>query len=143
MTSREPPRLALRLLEHAAPDGAPLAGDLVEEFQRGHSRVWFWWQVVAAIWIATSRRSKDIRPLKLVDLQPSDAAERSRRMSIRFRPVNLTASPLYGVGGLGLVALSLLVTLVVPGVWWLLLASSLAGALLGIVMIAMRRHRTS
>jgi hypothetical protein len=85
--------------------------------------------------------SDEIRPLKLVGLQPSDAAERSRRLSLRFRPVNLTASPLGGVGGLGLVCLALLVTLVMPGVWWLLLASLVGGVGLGVALIALRRPR--
>ena len=32
MTTREPPRLALVLLERLVPDGAFLAGDLTEEY---------------------------------------------------------------------------------------------------------------
>jgi hypothetical protein len=140
MTNREPPRLALELLERFGPDSAPLTGDLVEEFARRQSRTWFWWQVVAIIAIALFKRPDVIRPLQLVDLQPSDAAERSRRLAVRFHPVNLTASPLHGIGGLGLVALSLLLTMVIPGAWWLLLACMLAGVVLGIIMIAMHRH---
>lgn len=49
MTGREPPRLALALLARFAPDSAPLAGDLIEEFNRRQSRSWFWWQVLAVI----------------------------------------------------------------------------------------------
>ncbi|HSL20665.1 MAG TPA: hypothetical protein VK886_03955 [Vicinamibacterales bacterium] len=141
MTSRKPPRLALALLERCVPDSASLAGDLLEEFEQRQSRLWFWWQVLAAIWIASSERSGEIRPLRLVDLQPSDAAERARRLNLRFRPVNLTASPIYGIGGLGLVMLSVLVTLVVPGAWWLMLASVVAGIALGVFMIARQRRR--
>ena len=140
MRIRKPPRLALTLLERFVPDSAPVAGDLVEEFDRRQSRSWFWWQLLGVLAMASFKRPDVIRPLQLVDLQPSDAVERSRRMTLRFRPVNLTASPLHGIGGLGLVALALLVTLVVPGVWPVLLASSLAGVVLGIIMIA--RHRT-
>jgi hypothetical protein len=83
--------------------------------------------------------SDEIRPLKLVGLQPSDAVERSRRLSLSFGPANLTASPLPGVGGLGLVSLALLVTLVMPGAWWLLVGSSVGGVGLGIALIALRR----
>lgn len=141
MTTRRPPRLALAVLERFVPDGPALAGDLVEEFEQRPSRTWFWWQVLAALAIAATTRNDEIRPLRLVDLQPSDAQERSRRMSTRFPPVNLTASPYYGVGGLGIVVLALLVTLVMPGAWWMLLASAVAGVLLGAAMIAMRaRH---
>lgn len=138
MTRRHPPRFALALLERLVPDSEPLAGDLVEEFGRRQSSAWFWLQVLAALAAAPFARGVEIRPLRLVDLQPADAMERSRRMTRRFRPVNLTASPVSGVGGLGLVILAGLVTLFMPAAWWLLLASALAGAGLGFVIIAMR-----
>lgn len=141
MTHRPPPRLALAMLERFVPEGPALAGDLVEEYTRRQSRGWLWWEVVAAILFAAFRRSDEIRPLRLVDLQPPDALERSRRMSGQFRPVNLTGTPVHGVGGLGLVALALLVTIVVPGLWWALLAASVCGVLLGVAMIALGRHR--
>jgi hypothetical protein len=141
MTSRQPPRLALAVLERLVPDSSSLAGDLIEEFCRRQSRRWLWWQVLTAIAIAPFKRADDIRPLRLVDLQPTDALERSRRMSLRFPPVNLTASPLYGVGGLGLVALALVVTVFEPAAWWLLLASIFGGIVLGVAMIATRRRR--
>ena len=137
MTSRQAPRLALALLERFVPDSAPLAGDLIEEFERRQSRAWLWWQVLAAIAWSSFEPDTEIRPLRLVDLQPVDALERSRRMSLRFQPVNLSASPLSGVGGLGLVALGFLVTIVMPGAWWVLLASTLAGAFLSLAIIAM------
>lgn len=140
MTDREPPRLALTLLERFAPDNAAMVGDLVEEFAQRPSAAWFWRQVIGAIWIATFRQTGEIRPLRLVDLPPADAAERSRRWIARVRPVNLTASPLHGVGGLGLVALSLLISLVVPGIWLALLASMLTGVFAGIVLIELRRR---
>lgn len=136
MKPSRPPRLALALLERLVPDSAPLAGDLVEEFERRQSRAWFWRQVLAASLTASFARSGEIRPLRLVDLQPADALERSRRWSLRFRPVNLGGS--VGVGGLGLAVLAVLVTLTVPGIWRLLLASTLAGVLVGIVLIARR-----
>ena len=138
MRRRHAPRLALALLERLGPDSEPVAGDLVEEFERRQSTVWFWLQVLAAIATASFARGAEIRPLRLVDLQPADALERSRRMNLRFPPVNLSASPVSGVGGLGLVILAGLVTLVMPAAWWLLLASALAGVVLGIAVIAMR-----
>lgn len=141
MTGQQPPRLALAVLERFVPDSASLAGDLVEGFQRRRSRGWLWWQVLAAIARARFKRPDEIRPLRLVDLQPGDAQERSRRMSLRFGPVNLTASPVYGVGGLGLVALVLLVTVVAPAAWWVLLVAALGGVVLGLAMIALHRRR--
>jgi hypothetical protein len=137
MTRRHAPRLALALLERFDPDGAPLAGDLVEEFARRQSVAWFWWQVLAAIAIASFNRPAEIRPLQLVDLQPADAVERSRTIRLRTRRVNLSASPLSGVGGLGLLVLAFHITAVAPGAWWVLLASALAGVLIGITLIAM------
>ncbi len=141
MTTREPPRRALALLERLVPDSAFLAGDLTEEYQRRQSRCWLWWEVLGAIAIAWCHRLDDIRPLRLVDLQPADAVERTRRMGLRFEPVNLTASPLNGIGGLGIAALALLTTLVMPAAWWLLLGSLLGGVGLGVVMIAAHRGR--
>lgn len=141
MKGPQAPRLALALLERFVPDSAPLAGDLLEEFERRRSRAWLWWQVLAAIANASFKQSDDIRPLRLTDLQPVEAQQRSPRMSVRFRPINLTASPLPGIGGLGLVALLLLMTVVAPGAWWVLFASMLAGVVLGLVLIAMRRNK--
>ncbi len=141
MTTRRPPRLALALLERLVPNRACLAGDLIEEYQRRPSRSRLWWEVLAAIAIAWSNRSDEIRPLRLVDRQPDEAVERTRRIGRRFGPVNLTASPLDGIGGLGIAALVLLMTRVMPAAWWLLLGSMLAGIVLGLVMVATRRSR--
>jgi hypothetical protein len=139
MTGRHASRLAIALLEHFVPDTDPLLGDLIEEFERRPSRSWFWWQVLTVIVAATWSfdRPAEIRPLRLVELQPVDAIERSRRMSLHFRAVNLSASPLSGVGGLGLAALTFLVTIVSPGTWWVVLASGAAGLLVGVGIIAM------
>jgi hypothetical protein len=80
MTTHKPPRPALALLECLVPDSAFLAGDLAEEYQRRQSRCWLWWEVLGAIAIAWCTRPDAIRPLRLVDLQPADAVERTRRM---------------------------------------------------------------
>jgi hypothetical protein len=141
MTTRKPPRLAVALLECLVRDSVFLAGDLIEEYQRRQSRCWLWWEVLRAIAIAWCKGPDEIRPLRLVDLQPSDAVERTRRIDLRFEPVNVTASPVTGIGGLGISALALLLTLVMPAAWWLLLGSMLAGVVLGVVMIA--THRSS
>jgi len=138
MTRRHAPRLALALLERLVPDSEPLAGDLVEQFESRQSFGWFWWQVLAAIATASFARRVEIRPLRLMDLQPADALERSRRMNLRFPAVNLSASPVSGVGGLGLVIFASLVTVVMPAAWWLLFASALAGVVLAVIIISMR-----
>lgn len=102
-------RFAGFLLDRLAPDSEPLAGDLIEGYEGGRSAGWLWVQVVSAIAIARAHRRDEIRPLRLVDAQPAEAIERTRRMQLRFAPVNMTGSPVPGVGGLGLVALGLIV----------------------------------
>ena len=138
MTRRRLSPLAIRLLERFVADSSAMAGDLLEEFNRRKSSGWLWWQVLATIAIRAVERSGEIRPLQLVDVQPADALERSRRAALCFRPVNLNASPLSGVGGLGLAILAAYLTLAVPGLWWVLLGSTLSGIALGLALIA--RH---
>jgi hypothetical protein len=135
---RSAPRLALWLLARFVPDSEPLTGDLLEESACGRSALWVWWQVAGAIAAAFYVRGVEIRPLKLVELQPADAAERTRRLRLRFPAVNLTASPVAGVGGIALVIFAGLVTIFTPIVWFLLLASALAGVGLGIIIIHKR-----
>jgi hypothetical protein len=54
MNFRRPPRIALWLLEHAwiGAYGEALTGDLIENYQLGRSRWWFWRQVGHALVIA-------------------------------------------------------------------------------------------
>jgi len=53
-----PPRLAMLLLDRLAPPDEELAGDLVEEYQSGRSRVWFWRQVLIAIAVGAARSAR-------------------------------------------------------------------------------------
>ena len=138
MTRRHAPRTPIALLEWLVPDSGPLAGDLIEEFDRRQSVAWLWWQVLAAIAALFVEPSVEIRPLRLMDEQPIDAMERTSQWNRRFRNINLSASPVPGVGGLGLLVLCVLVTLVMPGAWWGLLGSTVAGVALGFALIARR-----
>lgn len=138
MTYRADSRLALRLLERFVPESGALAGDLIEAFQRDKSATRLWFQVIAAVAIHLLDRSQTIRPLRLVDIQPSDAMERSLRMQSGVRSINVSASPVPGVGGLGLVSLAMLVSCVAPDAWWAILVSALAGLPCAVVMIATR-----
>jgi hypothetical protein len=118
-----------------------MAGDLIEEYERRPSRWRIWREVLAAIASARFERTDDIRPLRLVDLQPSEAIERTRGLGRHLTTVNLTASPLDGIGGLGSAVLVLLMTLVMPAAWWLVVVAVFAGTVLGVVMIAVHRRR--
>ncbi|HEX7086530.1 MAG TPA: hypothetical protein VF198_09220 [Vicinamibacterales bacterium] len=138
MTAPRLPHLAIALLERFGPDREALVGDLIEEFERRQSLAWLWWQVLAAIAAASLEPAVEIRPLRLVDLQPVDAAERARRLLLRPRNINLTGTPVSGVGGITLLVLCMLVTIVAPGIWLGVLASILAGVVFGLALI--RRH---
>jgi hypothetical protein len=51
MRSTEPPRLAIWLLRHfgCGLHTESLLGDLAEQYRQGHSRLWYWKQVVASV----------------------------------------------------------------------------------------------
>ena len=139
MTPVDPPRLALYLLHRYGADNEALAGDLVEELTRRRSRLWFWGQVIAAIAIARFRRPAEIRPLRLVDQR---SLPLQTLPSAQLRPlVNLTASPINGIGGLGIVSILLLSTAVQPAMWTLALVALIAGIVLGVARIVFTRHR--
>jgi hypothetical protein len=69
MNSSKPPVVATWLFEKFLSSSAnflsdsALIGDLVERYQKGRSRTWYWKQVVVAIWTGCSR---DIRAHKLL-----------------------------------------------------------------------------
>jgi hypothetical protein len=123
--TRQPPRFALALVARFVPDSEPIVGDLQEEFAHGRSRLWIWWQSLAAVAAASLRANGEIRPLRLVDDQPFDAIERTREIHRRRRDISPSASPL--PGGLGLVILGGLVTAVAPVIWLGLLLTVVAG----------------
>ena len=140
MTNVQPPRLAVALLNRFLPDNEPLVGDLLEEFAVRKSRVWLWRQVVLALLMDAFRNRVEVRPLKLVDRPPLEVMRPDIRPWTRTRTVNLTGSPLPGVGGLSLVILVTLMTIVSPQLWWLVLLTVLAGLVLGLALVFMRRH---
>ena len=139
MKNVQPPRLAVALLNRFLPDNEPLVGDLLEEFAARKSRVWLWRQAILALLMGSFQHRVDVRPLRLVDRSPVEIM----RSDIRpwTRTVNLTGSPLPGVGGLSLVIFVSLMTIVSPQVWWLVLLTIFAGVVLGLALVLLR-HRT-
>jgi cytochrome bd-type quinol oxidase subunit 2 len=67
MNTRKPPGLAIWLLERVSTGyrGESLAGDLIEQYALGKSRLWLWRQVAAAIVLA-KRRSLEPRLLRIM-----------------------------------------------------------------------------
>ena len=139
MNSPGPPRLATALLRRFLPGNEPLAGDLLERFEASRSRLWFWREVIAAIVIQALQRPDRDHPLGVGEHPEWVLGERSRNADPPRR-VNLTASPLPGVGGLSLVALGGIVTVVEPQAWWMFVPAVAGGAALGVTMALVRRR---
>ena len=136
MKRRPSADFALALLDRWVPDSEPLAGDLFEEFERRRSHGWLWRQVILAIVLEqAARRDRQAAPLGLAD----GGTGTSRPATASGRTISLSASPVQGIGGVGLVALAVLVSIVRPGAWWLLLAGLAGGILLGGALLMLRR----
>lgn len=58
---RKPPPAATRLLLRVVPHDETLVGDLIEEYESGRSRWWYWRQVLAAVVLLSSRHAV-VRP---------------------------------------------------------------------------------
>jgi hypothetical protein len=140
MKNVQPPRLAVALLNRFLPDNEPLVGDLLEEFAAGKCHVWLWRQVILALLMGSFRRRVDVRPLRLVDHSPVAIVRPDIRPWSRTRTVNLTGSPLPGVGGLSLIIFGTLMTIVSPQVWWVVLLTILSGVVLGFALVLLRRR---
>jgi hypothetical protein len=56
------------------------------------------------------------------------------------RQSNMSGGPVPGIGGLTVIGLGLLVTVVNPNILWLIAFGNLAGLLLGLVMVVARRR---
>lgn len=138
MTGSNPPRLALALLHRFLDDNEPLAGDLLEGFAARQSGFWFWRQVLVAVVIRLGQHRDQERPLGLAG-HSFVPVERGRNVE-HSRRINLTASPLPGVGGLGLVVFGGLVALVRPEVLWIFLPAILGGVAFGLTLAVTRRR---
>jgi hypothetical protein len=138
MTSSDPPRLAVALLHRFLDGNEPLAGDLLEGFAARQSRLWFWRQVLMAIAIRVFQDRDEECPLGLVGHDGFITAHRTR--ALEPRRINLTASPIPDVGGLGLLALGVLVAVVRPEALWIFLPAIVGGVSFGWTMAMVRRR---
>ena len=102
------PRVAVSLLQSFCRDEA-LVGDILEEYERRQSRAWLWRQVAAAVMLG--------KPYGVV-----------RRPAHRKMPMP--------IGGIGLLAVIALITVVAPGAWWLIGLGIGGGAVVAFILIA-------
>ena len=60
MKPTSPPSLATRLLESLVPQrtSEALLGDLIEQYEAGRSRTWYWQQVILALVISAGREGR-------------------------------------------------------------------------------------
>ena len=130
-----PARAFLRLL---AGCNEPLSGDLLEEFRRGRSEGWLWGQLLLACLHGSFQSRQAPVALNLTSIDPV-IAEWLMSRRLPTRPINLSA-PGEGIGGLGLMVFGLLLTSVVPGAWWFVVASIASGVVLGTATAYLRRN---
>ena len=73
MKPTNPPALATKLLESLVPQrtSEALLGDLIEQYEAGRSRTWYWQQVILALVISAGR---EVRTRKLHAFAPSSSA---------------------------------------------------------------------
>jgi hypothetical protein len=58
----------------------------------------------------------------------------------RDTQINISAVPVSGVGGLGLVAMAVLITIVTPELWGVMAIAAAGGVALGLILIVDSRH---
>jgi len=109
------PRVAIALLQSFCRDEA-LVGDILEEHARRQSRAWLWRQVVVAVFFGL----------------PFGSARRSTRARSKM-PMP--------IGGIGLLAIAMLITVVAPGAWWLIGVGIAGGFVVAAVLIARAGRR--
>jgi hypothetical protein len=137
--SRAASRLALWLLGRLAHRNEPLAGDLNEQFRSGRSAAWLWAQTLYAIGTGSFRQPQIPAALNLSQVDPI-VLEWLVSRKLPPRRVNLS-SPVEGVGGLGMMLMGLLLSTVVPDVWYFVMGGITCGVGLGLMLAYRRRHR--
>lgn len=54
--------------------------------------------------------------------------------------INISGIPVAGIGGLGLVAMAVVVAVNMPAAWWTMVAGLTGGVVLAVVLVMARRH---
>ncbi len=131
--------LAIWLLNHLAHRNEPLAGDLLEQYRVRRSVLWLWSQLLFAIAMGSFRQAQVPAALNLTQLDP---VVLEWLVSSKLPPRRVTmGSPGQGVGGLGMMLIGLLLSTVVPDVWYFVMGGIVCGVGLGLTLAYRRRHR--
>ncbi|HKY23104.1 MAG TPA: hypothetical protein VJM31_17955 [Vicinamibacterales bacterium] len=138
MKRTRPSSLARWVLRVLADRNEPLAGDLLEAFQRRQSALWLWGQLLLALLLGSFQSKRAPVALNLTPIDPV-VAEWLMSRKLTPRRVNLS-SPVEGVGGLGMMLFGLLLSSVVPDVWWFVAGGIASGIVLGTAKVYMRRN---
>jgi hypothetical protein len=131
--------LALWLLGRLAHRNEPLAGDLIEQFHEGRSVFWLWFQLLYGIANGSFREPRVPAALNLTHVDPI-VLEWLVSRKLPPRRVNLS-SPVEGVGGLGMMLMGLLLSSVVPDVWYFVMGGIICGVGLGLTLAFRRRNQ--
>jgi hypothetical protein len=141
MTRSEPSWFAAMLLRVVASENDALAGDLAEELRSGRSSRWFWMQLVRAVAVVLwAKRKPTPAVVRLVTMTPYDRPDRTLGL-LDPATINLSGTRVRGIGSLGLLAMIMLVTIVMPQAWFLVLIGLAGGIVVGIVLVRRRREQ--
>ena len=140
MTKHEPSERALAVLNRLALDNPPLAGDLLEEFRRGNrSPLWLWHQLLQAMLRKELYAPHPPVALNLTPIDPIVAEWLMAKRLYKPKRVSLTGTGIEGIGGLTMVILGFMVTMVIPAIWWFVVGGLAAGAVCGVMMVKLQR----
>ena len=140
MTRAALPFVASMLLRFVASEHPSLAGDLEEERRAGRSTIWFWRQLLEAV-AFTAWKKRRVRPtvVRLVTTTPYNRPDRTVPM-VDPATINLSGTKVRSVGGLGLLAMVVLVSIVMPQAWVLVAAGLSGGIIVGVFLVRRRRR---
>ncbi|HJQ63761.1 MAG TPA: hypothetical protein VJ834_12945 [Burkholderiales bacterium] len=140
MTTAQPHRLAMALINRLALDNEALAGDLLEEFRSGRSQLWLWSQLACAFARQTFYAPHPPVALNLTPIDPVVAEWLMEKRLYKRRTVHLTGTQVEGIGGLTMVILGFMVTSVIPAIWWFVLGGLVAGVVCGVAMVNIQKQ---